>query len=51
MKGSVILEDCMLDGADQLPLRIYANCGNFLPLVSSDTEWQSSLAEEKKDRK
>ena len=41
MKGSVILEDCMLDGADQLPLRIYANCGNFLPLVSSDTEWQS----------
>ena len=38
---SVVLDDCTLSSANRLPFRAYTNAGNFLPLVSGDTGWQS----------
>ena len=37
---SITLENCIMNGV-QRELRIYNYAGNFLPLVSGDTDWQT----------
>lgn len=36
-----ILEDCTISGTDRRAIRIYENSGNFLPLISGETGWQT----------
>jgi len=40
-KYSAILEDCLMESTDRQPIRIYESAGNWLPLVSGDTNWQT----------
>ncbi len=38
--NSAILEDCTLESINRQPLRVYTNAGNYLPVVSTDAQWQ-----------
>ena len=40
-KRSCIFENCMLESTDKRDIRIYQNCGNWLPMVSGDPHWQT----------
>ncbi|MEE4258951.1 MAG: hypothetical protein V2I62_04270, partial [Bacteroidales bacterium] len=35
------LENCLLESTDKRSLRIYLNCGNWLPAVSGDSHFQT----------
>jgi len=41
IKNNVILENCTLGGTDRQPIRIYQNCGSWLPAVSGDAHFQT----------